>query len=271
MTAELATAHPAGDGSLRCLPGLTVVLPCFNEAENVAEAVAAAKRAAARHALEHEVVVVDDGSHDETRALAEAIALGDPTVGLVVHESNRGYGAALRSGIAASSMPWILITDGDLQFDLGELGHFVARATDHDLVCGRRAVRKDPLHRRLSARAWNALMRWTFGTPVRDVDCAFKLMRGDLARGLDLCSEGAMLSTELLARAGAAGWRISELDVRHYPRRAGEATGGDLRVIARAFAERRALMRVLRAEGVRPLRLPVRLWASTPARAPGAG
>lgn len=230
------------------LVGLSIVLPCFNEAGNVAAAVQAALLAGADNADALQVVVVDDGSADETRAIAEAMALSDPLVTVVAHEGNRGYGAAVRSGIAASTMPWVLLTDGDLQFDLAEMATFLAPAAEHELVVGYRVGRRDRLHRRISAAAWNRLVHATFGVGVRDVDCAFKLVRGDLVRGLALKSDGAMVSTELLARARAAGWRIAELGVHHYPRRTGEATGGDPRVIARAFAERRALLRELREE-----------------------
>jgi glycosyltransferase involved in cell wall biosynthesis len=240
--------EPAAVPSPSRLPGLSVVLPCFDEAPNVAAAVAEARRAAARWADRFEVVVVDDGSRDGTRAVAAALAAADPRVRVVVHERNRGYGAAVRSGLAATRMPWVLLTDGDLQFDLAELERFLPAAASHDLVAGYRMDRADPAARRLAAHAWNVLMRRSFGVTLRDVDCAFKLLRGDAARALPLRSEGAMVSTELLVRAAAAGWRIEEVGVHHRPRQAGEPTGGDLRVIARAFRERRALLRALREE-----------------------
>jgi glycosyltransferase involved in cell wall biosynthesis len=231
------------------LASLAIVLPCHNEAPNVAAAIAEAERAATRFAARHEIVVVDDGSTDGTRAIAEAV---DARV--VVHDRNRGYGAACRSGIAASRADWILLTDGDLQFDLAELERFLGPAEECDLVAGYRLRRADPPARRVAAHAWNLLMRRSFGVRVRDVDCAFKLLRGPAARALPLESDGAMVSTELLVRASQAGWRIVEVGVHHRPRTAGEPSGGDLRVIARAFRERRALLRRLRAE--RPRRSP---------------
>jgi glycosyltransferase involved in cell wall biosynthesis len=230
------------------LTSLSIVLPCFDEEANVAAAVADAHRAGERWAVWHEVVVVDDGSSDRTRHIAESLARGDARVRVVAHDHNRGYGAAVRSGIAASRGDWILLTDADLQFDLSELRFFVPATADADLVAGYRIDRADPLGRRLAAHAWNGLMRSTFGVAVGDVDCAFKLMRGPAARALELSSDGAMISTELLVRAGLAGWRIVEVGVHHRPRLAGEPTGGDVRVIARAFRERRALMRRLRAD-----------------------
>jgi glycosyltransferase involved in cell wall biosynthesis len=230
------------------LPSLSIVLPCFDEQPNVANAVAAARRAAARFAAQHEIVVVDDGSRDRTREIAAALALADPRVRLVAHDHNRGYGAAVRSGLQATHCDWVLLTDGDLQFDLGELALFIARAGSHELVAGYRIDRADPLRRRAAARAWNVLVDRSFGVGLRDVDCAFKLMRGPAVRELALDCEGAMVSTELLVRARLAGWRVAEVGVHHHPRVAGQASGGDVRVVARAFRERRALLRRLEAE-----------------------
>jgi glycosyltransferase involved in cell wall biosynthesis len=244
MTATDTVTPPAR----RALSSLSVVLPCFNEAPNVLAAVTEARRAAERSASHHEVIVVDDGSSDETLAIAEALAARDPRVRVIAHDGNRGYGAAVRSGIAASRGDWVLLTDGDLQFDLSELSRFLDLSAGHDLVAGYRLDRADPRWRRLAAHAWNGLMRYSFGVGVGDVDCAFKLVRGPSVRALPLASDGAMISTELLVRGRRAGWQVAEVGVHHRPRVAGEPTGGDLRVIVRAFRERRALLRRLRAE-----------------------
>ena len=240
--------HPLEASAAKRLSTLSIVLPCFNEAPNLRAAVAEAQAAAERFATHHEIVVVDDGSADITAMIAEELWIADPRVRLVRHDVNRGYGAAVRTGIAASRGDWILLTDGDLQFDLSELEHFLPTAADADLVAGYRIDRADPFLRRLAAHAWNRLMRVSFGVGVRDVDCAFKLVRGPAARALPLDSDGAMISTELLVRASLSEWRVSEVAVHHRPRTAGVASGGNLRVIVRAFRERHALKQRLRAE-----------------------
>src|SRR5438093_8426368 len=150
------------------LPGLTVVLPCHNEEDNVTAAVSAARSAGRRFAHRVEIVVVDDGSRDGTATTATTLERALPELRVVTHERNRGYGAAVRSGIAAARMPWILLTDGDLQFDLMELEAFAPHAADADLVVGRRAARADPFGRRVAAHAWNVLVCRLFGLPVRD-------------------------------------------------------------------------------------------------------
>ena len=228
------------------LESLSIVLPCFDEVLNLAGAVAEAHEAGEACALRHEVIIVDDGSTDGTDAIAAVLEHTDDRVRVVTHDHNRGYGAALRSGFAATRGAWVLLTDGDLQFDLGELEQFLDPATENDLVAGYRIDRADPVGRRVAAHAWNVLVHHSFGVGLRDIDCAFKLMRGDRLRALGLTSEGAMISTELLVRAERAGWRVAEVGVHHRPRPTGESSGGDARVVLRAFREHRALRRALR-------------------------
>jgi len=246
------------------LRSLTVVLPCHDEEDNVVAAIAGARAAAAQAADDHEIVVVDDGSADATGRLAAAVAEEDPRVRVVVHDVNRGYGAALRSGIAAARCDWILLTDADLQFDLSELVRFVAPAQTHDVVVGYRLVRMDPLMRRVNAYAWNRLVGQVFDLDVRDVDCAFKLIRRDLAQRLALTADGAMISTELMARAALAGASIVELGVHHRPRVAGRQSGAEPAVVLGAFRE----LRRIKAElGGAPARTPAASEPPQPAAA----
>ncbi len=238
-SAERPRWAQAGRETAVRLPGLSIVLPCFNEEANVADAIRYASAAAAAVASDYEVIVVNDGSTDATAERAAAFAATDQHVRLVVHAVNRGYGDALRSGLDAARMPWIFLTDADLQFDLRELERFVplALAGDADLLVGRRAQRQDPLVRRANARAWNWLVRCLFAIPVRDVDCAFKLVRAEALDGVELKASGAMISTELVVRLLARGARLQERDVQHRPRVAGEQSGANPRVVLRAFRE----------------------------------
>jgi glycosyltransferase involved in cell wall biosynthesis len=216
---------------------VSVVLPAHNEEENVIEAVRQAIAATEALSMRQEVIVVDDGSTDATGALAGGLSSFEPRVRVVSHDRNRGYGSAVRSGIAAARLDWVLLTDADLQFDLGQLAEFVPYTREAELVVGFREKRSDPLLRRVNARGWNALIHLLFGLPVRDVDCAFKLIRRDMLDGVELISTGATIDTEILAAASRRGAHIVELPVMHRPRVAGQATGADPRVIARAFRE----------------------------------
>ena len=213
------------------------MLPCLNEEANVASAIDQAVAAGREFSRRHEVIVVDDGSTDRTAAIAAARAVDERSVHLVMHPVNRGYGGALRSGIATAQMPWVMLTDADLQFDLSQLEDFLPFAGSHDLIAGFRIARQDPWNRRANAAAWNWLVRHLFVLPVRDVDCAFKLIRRDLLEDIDLVSNGAMISTELVVKSVEHGARLMEVGVRHRPRLAGEQSGANPRVIWRAFRE----------------------------------
>jgi glycosyltransferase involved in cell wall biosynthesis len=193
--------------------------------------------AAARVSSDYEVVIVDDGSSDGTAEVAATLAEGYRQVRLVMHLTNRGYGAAVRTGITSARMPYILLTDADLQFDLGELESFVPRLKEADVVVGYRLRRNDPPGRRAAAAGWNWLVRLLYGLPFRDVDCAFKLFPRELLQQLQLSSSGALFSTELLVRARETGAVVSEVGVHHFPRLSGNPTGGNPRVVVRAFRE----------------------------------
>jgi glycosyltransferase involved in cell wall biosynthesis len=209
----------------RLLPGLTIVIACRDGADSLAAAIDGALAAASRTATAHEVIVVDDGSADESAAIARRFVERDPHVRLIIHAGHLGYGAAVRSGIRAARMPWILLTDADLEVDVGALADFVPYAPDADLLLGWRIMSRDPPVRRLNAAAWNWLVRRLFRVPVRDVDCAFKLIRAEVAEALPLRSDGPMISTELVVRAIAAGARIHELGVHHRGSRHGDGHG----------------------------------------------
>jgi glycosyltransferase involved in cell wall biosynthesis len=241
MTATATLAAPPD----LALAGISIVLPCHNEAPNLVAAVRMASEAGRRWALAHEVIVVDDGSQDRTRELATSLAASDPAVRVVVHPVNRGYGAALRSGIAAARQPWVLLTDADLQFDLEQLSAFVPLSADHDAIVGYRLQRQDPYGRIVAAAVWNRLVHAAFGIPVRDVDCAFKLIRRGFLYDLELESEGATISAELLVGLLRRDARLTEVGVVHQPRTAGRQSGTSPRVVARALRELMALRRRL--------------------------
>ncbi|HET9733600.1 MAG TPA: FAD-dependent oxidoreductase [Acidimicrobiales bacterium] len=216
---------------------LSIVLPAFNEEDNIVEAVHQAGRVASRLCDDYEIIVVDDGSEDGTASLVRSIAARDPSVRLVAHDRNRGYGEALRTGFRHARMDLVFFTDADHQFDMYELSKFLPWMDRVDVVAGYRVNRQDPLVRRLLAYTWNLMVRSLFYVPVRDIDCAFKLFRRQVFESLDLESVGAMVNTELMVKIGRSGAGVVEIGVRHYPRTAGRARGAHPRVIVRALGE----------------------------------
>ena len=219
------------------LSGLSASFPAHNEEDNVVPMIDELLAALPQVAEEFEIIVVDDGSRDRTRERAEERARTDPRIRVVHHPVNRGYGAAVWSGLTAGRMPYAFFTDGDRQFDVRQIATLLPQIEGHDAVIGWRVNRQDPLIRRINAHLWNALVRLTFGLAVRDVDCAFKLFRRDILEGLEIHCGGATFSTELLTRVQRRGGRLAQVPVLHRPRTSGAASGGSPRVILRAFRE----------------------------------
>jgi glycosyltransferase involved in cell wall biosynthesis len=221
------------------MPSVSLVLPAYNEADNIEPMVAEATPALEANADSHEIIVVDDGSADGTAAVTRRVMESYPNVQLVEHPVNKGFGAAVFSGFTSAKMDWIFYTDADRQFVLSELERFVPYMDEADLIAGYRAPRRDPFMRVFYGKGWSALCTLMFGYTVRDVDCGFKLFRREIIENLapQIASRGATFSIEWLVRAKRAGYRFVELPVTHQPRLMGSQTGANIDVIVRAFRE----------------------------------
>jgi glycosyltransferase involved in cell wall biosynthesis len=237
---------------------LSYFFPAHNEEANLEGLVDEALATLPLLAETFEVIAVDDGSRDATPSIADDLAARHPGVVRAVHHpTNLGYGAALRSGFAASRYELVAFTDGDRQFHVADIGRLAARLSADDapdVVVGFRIKRADPVIRTAYARAYRLANRIFFGLKVTDVDCACKLFRREALEGIHVESDGAFFSAELLIKLGAAGRSIAEVGVPHYPRTAGSATGAKPSVIGKAvrdFWRLRLYMWVNRARSLR--------------------
>jgi glycosyltransferase involved in cell wall biosynthesis len=238
LTSANGTGKNCNDSSNSASPvTLSVIFPAFNEEANIRQTVEAARMVLPKLAQTYEIVLVNDGSRDATTPICDELAEQYPEVRAIHHMVNRGYGAALKSGILAARYDYIFFTDSDGQFDLQELENLIEYAGHYDIVTGYRAKRQDPPHRLINAWGWKTLVRMLLGVKVRDIDCAFKVFQRSVFDRIQIRSVGAMVNTEILAQANSFGMRIFEVKVTHYPRRAGKPSGANLRVIAKAFKE----------------------------------
>jgi glycosyltransferase involved in cell wall biosynthesis len=216
---------------------ISAFFPAYNEALNVGELAKKTSSVLAGICEDYEVIVVNDGSKDNTIEVVQGIMKQDPKIKLITHEKNKGYGGAVKTGLSAAKFEWVFFTDGDGQFDVGEIPMLVELSKTCDVAVGYRIKRADPAIRRLNAFMWGTLVKLLLGFKVRDVDCAFKLIKKEVIDRAQLESEGALISTELLAKAAKMGYKIKETGVHHYPRRAGTQTGANIKVIFKAFVE----------------------------------
>ena len=225
---------------------LSVIFPAFNEEANIRAVVEDACRIIPKFAPVFEIIVVDDGSEDRTGEICDDLALEFSDVRVVHHATNRGYGAALKSGIEKARYDVIFFTDSDGQFDLREVATLLEQTDAYDIVAGYRARRHDPPHRLLFAWGWNILVRSVLRTKIRDIDCAFKAFKRHVFDSVQIHSAGAMVNAEIFAQASAFGMTVKELPVSHFPRLHGESTGDNVAVISKAFRELSGMRRSLR-------------------------
>jgi glycosyltransferase involved in cell wall biosynthesis len=227
---------------------LSVFFPFWNEQENVLRTYESADRILRSMGVDYEVILVNDGSKDRTGEIADSIAASDPRVKVVHHKTNGGYGAALQSGFHAATKRLVFFTDGDGQFDLNELPPLLPLIKHYDIIACYRIDRREGLMRKLNAFCWTTLVCTLFRMRIRDIDCAFKLFKREIFDKMELKSTGALISTEILARAIRKGYTVKQVGVHHFPRVAGAPTGAKLSVIFRAFRELFRLYRQIRSQ-----------------------
>ncbi|NOX59271.1 MAG: glycosyltransferase family 2 protein [Planctomycetes bacterium] len=220
------------------LSSLTIFFPFYDEVDHVEGLARLAMEVGQKYTDDLEVLLVDDGSSDGTGELADSLAAKYPDVIRAIHNRpNLGYGGALKRGFESATKDWIFYTDGDGQFDLNDLELVVPWVKEGQIVSPYRMDRQDSALRKLNAAMWGTLVRKLFRLRVRDIDCAFKVYPREFISRVNLKSDGALIDTEMLARAQRLGYPIVQVGVNHYPRKSGESTGGNPAVILRAFRE----------------------------------
>jgi dolichol-phosphate mannosyltransferase len=222
------------------LAELSIFFPFWNEEKNIENVINKAIVTAEKIADKWEIIMIDDGSSDRTLQIAKKLAEKNKNLKLISHFPNRGYGAALKEGLTKSKFKYIVFNDGDGQFDFAEAEKFTELITKSDMVIGFRKKRNDAnLLKRLLLmnllKIWDIIL---FHFYFRDIDCGFKMFTRE---GLDkigpLRAEGAMITTEILAKAKKKKLKIKEVGVNHYPRINGDQSGANFPVILRAVLE----------------------------------
>jgi glycosyltransferase involved in cell wall biosynthesis len=220
-------------------PSLSVFFPAYNDAPSLPKLLEKTFTALRGRVADYEVIVINDGSYDNTAAvLEEQRKLYGPCLRIVTHPQNRGYGGALRSGFEAATKDWVFYTDGDSQYDVGELPRLLELAgPGTGLVNGYKLERHDPAHRIWIGKTYNFCARLLFGIGIRDIDCDYRLIRRDLLDQIQLTSTSGTICVELVRKLEMTGCAVVETGVRHYPRMYGKSQFFRLRSLATTFYE----------------------------------
>jgi len=226
---------------------ISVVLPAHNEAENIRTTVENCVLYLEQNVSDYEVIVVNDGSTDDTQKIVEELQSTNSKVVLVNHPVNMGYGSALRSGFDKASSEYIFFMDSDGQFDINDLDRLIPIVSAKDVVIGYREDRADSFPRLLNAWLYGLYIYLTFGLKVRDMDCAFKVFPTKAYQDIrPIKSGGALFSAEFLIKLRRKGFKLREVPVRHFPRQFGTQSGANIKVILRMFKESWKLRNELR-------------------------
>ncbi|MEK7404162.1 MAG: glycosyltransferase family 2 protein [Acidobacteriota bacterium] len=220
-------------------PSLSVFFPAYNDALSLPALIEKAFTVLEGHVEDYEVIVINDGSRDNTaEVLRQLQQKHGPRMRVITHEQNRGYGGALRSGFRAARKEFVFYTDGDGQYDPGELPKLLARmGRGIGLVNGFKLERRDPRHRIWIGHAYNRFARALFRIRIRDIDCDYRVIRRDLLQNLDLTSTSGTICVELVRKLELSGCGVAEVGVHHYPRLHGRSQFFRLRSLLSTLAQ----------------------------------
>ena len=213
-------------------PAVSIVMPAFNEEANIEKTVRDCDMALRKLQKGGEVVVTNDGSSDRTLEILRGLEKEYPNLVVVEHERNRGYGAALKSAIMASKGEYIVTIDSDGQFNIGELpAFFTAAVNGTAVVTGFRKKKKDTVFRVFANRGLNSLIRLLFGVRLNDINCAFRMYRGDVLRWINIESSGYQAPSEIMIKLKNLGYEVKEIGVDHLAREGGQSALKPLKTI----------------------------------------
>ena len=204
------------------LSSVTAFFPCYNDAGTIPTMIIRAVQTLRDVADDYEVVVINDGSTDDSGRVLDEMAQRYDCLRVFHRPQPSGYGGVLRAGFAAATKDWIFYTDGDAQYDARELALLVEAVTDGvDMVNGYKIKRHDPVHRVAIGLAYQYFVKLAFGLVIRDVDCDFRLMRRSIFDRVTLESTTGTITFEMVKKIQDAGFRIVEVPVHHWYRQYG--------------------------------------------------
>ncbi len=219
------------------MESISAFFPAYNDAPSLPALIGKTFEVLRATGREFEVIVVNDGSHDNTGdVLLQLQQQHGAQLRIVTHPQNRGYGGALRSGFASATKDLVFYTDGDGQYDVGELPKLLAAMRPEiGLVNGFKLERNDPQHRIVIGSIYNTFARALFGIHLRDVDCDFRLVRRTLVERIRLTSTSGTICVELVRKLELTGCGVVEVGVHHYARQHGKSQFFRIRSLATTF------------------------------------
>jgi len=204
---------------------VSIVMPAYNEENNIEKTVVKCSNVLNSTKLSTEIIVVEDGSKDRTKEILENLKKSIPNLIVVIHEKNMGYGRAVSDGIKAATGKYLMTLDSDGQFDIGQFPIFLEKIKEGaGIVTGYRIKKKDTFLKVLANTVLNNLVKYSFKINVKDINCSFRLYEKSLFDKISMEASHFILPTEILLKANALSYKISEVGVNHAYREGGKSS-----------------------------------------------
>lgn len=231
---------------------LSIILPVYNEEYNLERVIEGIVNFLQNQDIfeKYEIIVVDDGSGDNTHKILSELAYKIPYIKSITHCENLGYGEALMSGVKISRYSLFFFMDADRQFNIRDINRMFIYLDDFDIIAGYRYKREDAFHRIILGKAYSWIAFLLFGLRLKDINCGFKLFKKEILEDEGIQSRDGIFYTEIFVRAKTKGYRIKEVPVEHFPRLSGKATGASPKVIFNSIVDLIMLRYLLRRSRV---------------------
>lgn len=200
---------------------ISCFLPVYNEEKEIKEVVLSAKAVLERWFEDYEIIIVNDGSTDNSLQISMELAKEDSHIKIISHPARQGYAQALKTGFAAAKKEFVFYTDTDNQFDFQDLPKLLPLMNSADIISGFRIKRSDSFYRRFFSRLYNLIIRFSLGLKIKDINASFKLYRREIFERIKMTSASFLIDAEILIKAKKLGYTIKQIGVAHYPRRSG--------------------------------------------------
>ena len=218
-------------------PTISFFCPAYYDEGNLPLLIPKAVKTLKKHASKFEIVIIEDCSPDNTAEVADKLAIKfKPYIRVIHHKKNLGYGGALRSGFRnANTYDYVFYTDGDVQYNVEELDRFIPFLKNYKIIIGFRSKRALSFSRLVQTKIYNWLVRMLFGLKIKDINCSMKIIDRKILNKTTLTSNQGFIDAELLIKL--KNYAIKEIEVSHYSRKFGKASGGSLKVVLGTFFE----------------------------------
>lgn len=220
-------------------PDISIFFPVYNDEKTIEIMVEKCQTVLKDIANQYEIIIVNDGSPDNSGEIANKIAAANNTVKVVHHEVNQGYGAAIKSGFKNARFNWVCFTDGDDEYDINDLRKMIKLNEFYDLIITFRYVKLYSTLRVFISSVYNKLFRIVFRTNYRDISTGLRLMKKDVFEELSIISDSPFIGAEITLRTMLKGYRVGEMGIQTFPREFGKGSSVSPKNIIRTIKDMR--------------------------------